>query len=62
MPRSFAVKQFTKKGGMTMKEEKRFLVEVGMKNLPFPIRVVSKVSPNGQLTVADISIEAHINQ
>ena len=43
-----------------MKEEKRFLVEVGMKDLPFPIRVVSKVSPNGQFTVADISISAHI--
>ena len=43
-----------------MTEEKRFLVEVGMKGLPFPIRVASKVNPDGQLTIADISITARI--
>jgi GTP cyclohydrolase IB len=43
-----------------MNSEKRFLVDVGMKDLPFPIRVLSKVDPNGQATVASISIEARI--
>ena len=43
-----------------MDSEKRFLVDVGMKDLPFPIRVLSKADPNGQATVASISIEARI--
>jgi len=45
-----------------MSEEKRFLVDVGIKGLPFPIRVMSKVNPDGQSTVADISIKARIMQ
>ncbi|MCX6338774.1 MAG: GTP cyclohydrolase, FolE2/MptA family [Candidatus Aureabacteria bacterium] len=43
-----------------MQKEKRFLVDVGMRDLPFPMRVLSKVDPNGQLTVANISIAARI--
>lgn len=45
-----------------MPEEKRFLVDVGMRDLPFPIRVASKVLPDGQFTVANISISARIMQ
>ncbi|MDD5553920.1 MAG: GTP cyclohydrolase, FolE2/MptA family [Candidatus Omnitrophica bacterium] len=43
-----------------MKEEKRYLEDVGMKNLPFPMKVISKVNKNGQPTIADISISARI--
>ena len=43
-----------------MKDEKRFLVDVGMKDLPFPIKVVSKANPDGQATIANISINARI--
>ncbi|MFC1851524.1 GTP cyclohydrolase, FolE2/MptA family [candidate division CSSED10-310 bacterium] len=43
-----------------MNEEKRFLMDVGLKNLPFPMKVLSKVDPNGQNTVANISVEARI--
>ncbi|MDD5136128.1 MAG: GTP cyclohydrolase, FolE2/MptA family, partial [Candidatus Omnitrophica bacterium] len=39
---------------------KRYLVDVGMKNLPFPMKVVSKVKAEGQFTVANISISARI--
>jgi GTP cyclohydrolase IB len=45
-----------------MAEEKRFLVDVGMRDLPFPIRAASRVDPDGQSTVADISIVARILQ
>jgi len=43
-----------------MTEEKRFLVDVGMKDLPFPMRVTSKAYPEGQATIANISINARI--
>lgn len=43
-----------------MAQEKRYLEDVGMKNLPFPLKVTSKVSPSGQLTVANISVNARI--
>lgn len=45
-----------------MANPKRFLVDVGMRNLPFPIRAVSKVQPEGQATVASITINARIMQ
>jgi GTP cyclohydrolase I len=45
-----------------MQEEKRFLVDVGMRDVPFPMRVASKVQPDGQFTVANISISARIMQ
>jgi len=45
-----------------MPGERRFLIDVGMRNLPFPMRVVSKVDPNGQFTIANISIAARIMQ
>jgi len=43
-----------------MTEEKRFLADVGMKDLPFPMRVISKAYPDGQATIANISINARI--
>jgi GTP cyclohydrolase I len=43
-----------------MKEDKRYLEDVGIKNLPFPMKVVSKVNKDGQSTIADISISARI--
>ena len=43
-----------------MTTEKRFLVDVGMRDLPFPIKVLSRVAPECQATVADISISARI--
>jgi GTP cyclohydrolase FolE2 len=45
-----------------MADEKRFLVDVGMENLPFPIKVLSKTNADGQSTVANISIQARIMQ
>ncbi|MBS3763304.1 MAG: GTP cyclohydrolase I FolE2 [Planctomycetes bacterium] len=45
-----------------MADEKRFLVDVGMRELPFPIRVDSRRDPEGQPTVAHISIQARIMQ
>lgn len=45
-----------------MTNEKRFLVDVGIRDLPFPLKVVSKANPDGQPTVADISISARIIQ
>ncbi len=43
-----------------MVKEKRFLVDVGMADLPFPMRVLSKAYPNGQPTIANIAINARI--
>jgi GTP cyclohydrolase IB len=43
-----------------MADDKRFLVDVGMDDLPFPIRAFSKVEPDGQATIASISIRARI--
>ena len=43
-----------------MNKEKRFLVDVGMKGLSFPIKALSKTDPEGQRTVAVISIDARI--
>ena len=45
-----------------MSKEKRFLVDVGMSGLPFPIKVSSKIEQDGQPTVADITINARIMQ
>ena len=43
-----------------MAEEKRTLVDVGISDLPFPIKALSKVNPDGQSTIAHISIKARI--
>lgn len=43
-----------------MTTDKRFLVDVGMRDLPFPIRVLSRSASEGQPTIADISISARI--
>ncbi len=45
-----------------MVTEKRFLVDVGMAGLPFPIKVISKMNPDGQHTIAKISVNARIMQ
>ncbi len=45
-----------------MTDKKRFLVDVGMKDLPFPMKVPSKREDGGQATVAGISISARIMQ
>lgn len=37
-----------------------FMEDVGLRNLPFPMRVISKVDPEGQPTVANISINARL--
>jgi len=44
-----------------MPQEKRYLVDVGLKGFPFPMRVLSKQDPDGQATVARISCHARIN-
>lgn len=45
-----------------MTDSKRFLVDVGISDLPFPMRVASRVDPEGQPTVGEISIAARIMQ
>ena len=45
-----------------MKKTTRFLVDIGIKDLPFPIRVLSRTRKNGQHTIANISIDARIMQ
>ncbi len=43
-----------------MPQEKRMLVDVGMRDLPFPMKVASRVEPDGQSTVANVSVRARI--
>ena len=43
-----------------MVQQQRFVEDVGMKDLPFPMRVASKAHPEGQQTVATISVTARI--
>lgn len=43
-----------------MKEEKRFMQDVGMTDLPFPMKVMSRDCQDGQNTVAKISVAARI--
>lgn len=45
-----------------MTSERRFLVDVGMQDLPFPIRAKTRSHPDGQPTVASISVLARIMQ
>jgi GTP cyclohydrolase IB len=45
-----------------MSSEKHFLVDVGMRDLPYPIHAMSRENPNGQPTVATINISARILQ
>jgi len=45
-----------------MPGDKRYLVDVMMKGLPFPIKAVSRAKSEGQETVANISIAARINR
>ena len=41
-------------------DDRRFLVDVGLRDLPFPIRAVSRNQADGQSTIANISINARI--
>jgi len=43
-----------------MPDEPKLLVDVGMDNMPFPMKVASRRDPEGQPTVATISISARI--
>jgi len=43
-----------------MARKGRFLVDVGIKDLPFPMRVVSRADSQGQHTIANISVSARI--
>jgi len=45
-----------------MLDKKKFLIDAGIKDLPFPIKVISGSEPEGQHTVANISINARIMQ
>jgi GTP cyclohydrolase I len=45
-----------------MTAERRFLVDVGAQDIPFPMRVASRRDPEGQPTVARITINARIMQ
>ena len=45
-----------------MSNNKRFMVDVGIRNLPFPMTVRSRENPAGQPTVASIDISARIMQ
>lgn len=45
-----------------MVDQKKFLVDVEMRDLPFPMRVLSKFDPDGQHTVANISVSVQIMQ
>jgi len=44
-----------------MSEESRYLIDVGLQDLPYPVRVASRANPEGQHTIASISISARIN-
>jgi len=43
-----------------MSDGKKFLVDIGMENMPFPMRVISRENPEGQETIANIAISARI--
>lgn len=43
-----------------MTEENKFLQDVGMKSLPIPLTALSKSNPEGQHTIANVSISARI--
>ena len=45
-----------------MIKEKGFLEDVGIRELPFPVRVTSRVDSDGQPTIANISIAARIER
>ena len=45
-----------------MADEKKYLVDVGIQDLPFPMRVISRQDAGGQPTIAHISISARIMQ
>ena len=44
----------------TMTEEKRYLEVVGIRDLPFPMKVMSRACAQGQPTIANISVRARI--
>jgi len=42
--------------------DSRFLVDVGIKDLPYPMRSISALDPDGQATIANVSVDARIMQ
>jgi GTP cyclohydrolase IB len=44
-----------------MSAERRYLVDVGLQDLPYPVRVASRSEPDGQHTIASISIAARLH-
>lgn len=45
-----------------MAGDRRYLIDVGIRDLPFPMRVESRVDEEGQQTIGNISITARIMQ
>jgi len=45
-----------------MIKEKAFLEDVGIKDLPFPMKIISRLNPDGKQTIANIFINARIIQ
>ena len=45
-----------------MKKESGYLVDVGLRRFPFPMKALSKTDPEGQPTVVNISVNARINR
>jgi len=43
-----------------MEGDKKFLIDVGLKDLPFPFTVASRAKPTGQPTIGNISINIRI--
>ncbi len=43
-----------------MEEKNKFMEDVGLRNLPFPMKVISKIDSDGQSTIANISISARV--
>jgi len=44
-----------------MSDERRYLVDVGLQDLPYPVRVASRANPDGQHTIASVALSARIN-
>lgn len=49
-------------GMRIMENDKRFLADVGLKDIVYPIKAISKSNKDGQNTIAKISIQAKIEE
>ena len=45
-----------------MNKDSGYLVDVGMRKFPFPMKALSKIDPDGQHTIVNISVNARINR